>query len=496
MGEIPQEGELAQLPVPRLLLALRRERYDGALRLTRDRVEKRILFQRGVPVFAESNLPSESLGVQLLDDGRIDREQHARVSGLVQEKGVKEGAALLELAALSPREIFEGLKDQVRRRILGCFAWPDGCYALESHAGLREDAQAFRTDPLPLVFEGLLRHWGMDHLVGQLSIRLDRYPQAARGFAQLRKALADDAEAAAFLDSVDGQSSLGALLEDHFGASALAAAWIADAADLVEWREATSATEKEENGDAEDPAEVELVFDDEIASEPSAPPTEEAPSSPDDTNARLDALRTEVLERHAALCELDHYGVLRIDREADPRTVKKAYLTAAKRFHPDALSGQGLGDVREEATALFARIARAYATLSDARTRKDYDAQLDGHSTTDADRIANAEALYRKGEILLKAGDFAGALPFLKPAVELWPEEPAYRSALGWALFKKTPPDLEGAQEQLAAALSRSDEDATAHLRLSIVLKEAGDPDGATVHAARAHEIDPKASAR
>ena len=181
MGEIPQEGGLAQLPVPRLLLALRRERYDGLLRLTRDRVEKRVVLQRGVPVFAESNLPSESLGVQLLDDGRIDREQHARVSQLVQDKGVKEGAALLELEILSPREIFDGLKDQVRRRILGCFAWPDGCYALESHAELPEDAQAFRTDPLPLVFEGLLRHWGTDHLVGQLTIRLERYPHRGIG---------------------------------------------------------------------------------------------------------------------------------------------------------------------------------------------------------------------------------------------------------------------------------------------------------------------------
>ncbi len=496
MGEISQEGGLAQLPVPRLLLALRRERYDGVLRLTRDRVEKRVVFQRGVPVFAESNLPSESLGVQLLDDGRIDREQHARVSGLVQEKGIKEGAALLELEVLSPREIFDGLKNQVRRRILGCFAWPDGCYALESHAELPEDAQAFRTDPLPLVFEGLLRHWGTDHLVGQLTIRLERYPHPVRGFAQLRKALSDDAEAIAFLDAVDGRRSLGALLEEHFGASALAAAWMADAADVVEWQEAPAGVEREENEDAAPAPEIELVFDDEVAPETSAPATEAAAPPEAGADARLETLRSEVLERHAALQDLDHYGVLGVDREEEPGAIKSAYLKSAKRFHPDALGGQGLGDVREQATALFARIARAYATLSDAGAREEYDAQLDGAATTDADRIANAEALYRKGEILLKAGDFAGAVPFLKPAVELWGEEPVYRSALGWALFKKTPPDLEGAREELEAAVAGDGSDATAHLRLSIVLKEAGDVDGAASFAARANEIDPKASAR
>ena len=48
MADLPEHGRLAETPLPRVLLDLYRERFDGALTLSRDRVGKRILFQEGV----------------------------------------------------------------------------------------------------------------------------------------------------------------------------------------------------------------------------------------------------------------------------------------------------------------------------------------------------------------------------------------------------------------------------------------------------------------
>ena len=207
-------------------------------------------------------------------------------------------------------------------------------------------------------------------------------------------------------------------------------------------------------------------------------------------------IRREVEERHAQLSDLDFYGVLGLEREANPGAIKRAYFAAAKRYHPDALASLGLEDLRTQATALFARVAKAYATLSDPEARRNYDAELDGHVAADADRLANAEALFRKGEIMLRAGDFRGSLQFLEPAVQLWPEDAAYQSALGWALFKKTPPDSDRAAEHLEKAVSLAERDATAHLRLSVVLRDLGDTDSADRQAGRAKQIDPKVTAR
>ena len=71
---IPEQGRLEELPLPRLLLDLHRARFEGTLELRRERLQKSFLFQEGVPVFAESNLASETLGVQLMDAGQA----HAR----------------------------------------------------------------------------------------------------------------------------------------------------------------------------------------------------------------------------------------------------------------------------------------------------------------------------------------------------------------------------------------------------------------------------------
>lgn len=494
MGEIPQEGELSHLAVPRLLLALRRQRYDGALVLERDRTSKRVLFQGGVPVFAESNLPSESLGVQLLDDGVIDREQHARVSALVQERGVKEGAALLEMGVLPPRQLFTALKDQVRRRLVSCFAWGDGRFALAPGEATADEAQAFRTEPVALIFEGLVRHWGPERLLAELTPHLDRSANPTRSFERLRSRLADSEPAGEILDRLAAGAPLGKALQDGSSVEALAAAWVVDAAGAVEWCDPKPGGDGD---DSEPEIELELLFGDGPAAETGR--KRDAPASkrgaPVD-DGEIAALRSEVLERHGALGELDHYGVLGVPHDAPPDTIKSAYLKAAKRFHPDALAGQGLGDVRSEATALFARVARAYATLSDPQARRNYDAELAGHATADADRIANAEALFRKGEILLKAGDFGGALPFLEPAVDLWPEDPAYRSALGWALFKKNPPDSATAREHLEKSVELDDRDAKAWFRLGHVLRDLGDEQAGDRALARAREIDPQVSGR
>ena len=84
---------------------------------------------------------------------------------------------------------------------------------------------------------------------------------------------------------------------------------------------------------------------------------------------------------------------------------------------------------------------------------------------------------FRKGEILLRQGNYRGSLDFLKPAVELWPEDCAYQSALGWALFMKQPSEPETARVHLEEALRIDPDDGEARLRLSKVLQALGEPD-------------------
>lgn len=62
----------------------------------------------------------------------------------------------------------------------------------------------------------------------------------------------------------------------------------------------------------------------------------------------------------------DYYEVLGVDKNADDAAIKKAYRQLAKKYHPDANPG-------EEAAAKFKEASEAYAVLSDAEKRKQYD---------------------------------------------------------------------------------------------------------------------------
>ena len=78
----------------------------------------------------------------------------------------------------------------------------------------------------------------------------------------------------------------------------------------------------------------------------------------------------------------DYYEVLGVDKSADEATLKKAYRSLAKKYHPDMNPGNA------EAEAKFKEVNEAYAVLSDPDKRAKYD-QF-GHAAFDPTAGAGA----------------------------------------------------------------------------------------------------------
>src|SRR5258705_1328764 len=391
---------------------------------------------------------------------------------------------LLEL--IDAKGLFLALKQQVRVRLLDCFRWPRGSYDLEREDTPPEGAQPFRADLFALIQEGIETHWNAERVLADLAPRMNQLAAGNPRLAQVRERLRGDDSVTALLGALDGSKTLWSALQCARTPRAMAAAWLLDAVRAVDYR-----APDQPLAEPDQAPEVEIVLT-EVAPA-AAESTRRAAAASPPTAGMNEVLVLEVSQKYVALDELDYYALLGIERDAAPAAVRRAYLDAAKRYHPDALARAGLDrETREKAGRVFTAIGKANAVLSDPKRRSSYDASLDSDETDlDAERLAAAETNYRKGEILMRQGNFRGALEFLRPAVELWPEDATYQSSLGWALFKGAPSDPVRARAHLERGLALDPRNPEIAHRLSLVLKALGEAAPAANLENRVRELDP-----
>jgi len=90
----------------------------------------------------------------------------------------------------------------------------------------------------------------------------------------------------------------------------------------------------------------------------------------------------------------DYYEVLGIGKDADEATIKKAYRELAMKYHPDRNPGDN------QAVARMKELNEAYAVLSDAKKRKEYDAYglegIRGYSQEDIYRNVDFSSLFHE----------------------------------------------------------------------------------------------------
>lgn len=75
-----------------------------------------------------------------------------------------------------------------------------------------------------------------------------------------------------------------------------------------------------------------------------------------------------------------HYEVLGVPADADGDSIKKAYVEAARRFHPDALA-HAPDEQRSRAESRMQEINAAWSVLRNPVLRREYDRQLRGEPT-------------------------------------------------------------------------------------------------------------------
>ncbi|MGH1491254.1 MAG: J domain-containing protein [Acidimicrobiales bacterium] len=70
-----------------------------------------------------------------------------------------------------------------------------------------------------------------------------------------------------------------------------------------------------------------------------------------------------------------HYEILGVTRQSDHDQIRRAYLSAARRWHPDRHSGKPV-DEADKAEKAMQRVNQAWSVLGDKANREAYDRQL------------------------------------------------------------------------------------------------------------------------
>ncbi|HVR39744.1 MAG TPA: DUF4388 domain-containing protein [Thermoanaerobaculia bacterium] len=122
------QGDLSKIQLPDVLSFLGMIRGSGKLTLERARFERTIVWKEGEIVFATSSSPEHSLGQFLLRNGKITQQQYEESHRRVTPQ-MRHGKVLVQMGALSPKDLWWGVKNQVLEIIYSLFSWKDGSFS-------------------------------------------------------------------------------------------------------------------------------------------------------------------------------------------------------------------------------------------------------------------------------------------------------------------------------------------------------------------------------
>ena len=151
------EGDLRRIQIADVLSFAGMIRSSGKLVLRQGRLERTLHWKDGEIVFASSNSTDQSLGQFLLRNGKITEEQYEESKQRVGPN-MRHGKALVQMGAISPNDLWWGLKNQALEIIYSLFNWSEGSFAfVEASEEVLSERIALSINTSGAIMEGIRR---------------------------------------------------------------------------------------------------------------------------------------------------------------------------------------------------------------------------------------------------------------------------------------------------------------------------------------------------
>ncbi len=154
-----QSGRLEPLKLFKVFRSMLDRRMSGVLTVKRGHVVKKAHVVHGYPVRVASNVPQESLGWALVEEGLISSTEFQEVEAQRQDRQQSLESVIVGRNLVAPQRLRAVESRLGRRRLLDAFGWPDGTFIFEP-GDLRADKGADVIDVVGLLMEAAARTLG------------------------------------------------------------------------------------------------------------------------------------------------------------------------------------------------------------------------------------------------------------------------------------------------------------------------------------------------
>lgn len=476
MTGIPQTGKLSQVPLPRLLAKLNREKVTGALSVSSGNFLKKIYYKDGSAIFASSNFEDDRLGEMLVKAGKITVEQYDRSVEILKKTGKRQGGILVELGYITPKDLFWGVKYQVREIIYSIFLFEKGDYEFTATENIPDEVITLRMSTGNLIYEGVKRIENWTRIRRELP-PTDAVLKLSDDPLNLFQEVEFTPHDKKILSLIDGKRKIKQVIESSWLNSfeAMKIIYLIWSLGIV--------TEKKVDG-------VSISVDELLK------PVSEGEET----------LKKRVTEFHRKMPLMDKYEILEVKKGASAEEIKRNYYRLAKEFHPDRFFDSDDKDLRSKLSAIFDAVTAAYNSLkgNEPARAEEFDLKEPAQKKADPKSAApkkitarpvqmqkavskpaqagksvhSAEEEVRTGLDFLKKGDLDSALKSLRKATALEPLKASNWSCLALAL-SRSPNGLKEAEEALYRAIKLEPANAEYYANLGLLYLKGKMPEKA-----------------
>jgi len=476
-SELKVQGNFLLHPFAELVAEIAQWRLNGSLRLTDKEKKCVVYFRSGSIVFAASNARTSRLFDMLLQRGKIRKEQLAKAPNFSNDF---EFAAFLQEKGLAKKEDCDILfAQQIEAIVVDLLSWTSGDWSFSSLVRIK-DGLSYQIDATQLLVD-----YGRTLAAEKVLSRFRSLDDVFSGSEDVHAAVELKPEESLVLSrSYGAPLTINEIMRFAGVAQSTAAQlvytlWLGGFLTRDGWQPAfpRQAVASMKNAKLELTREarstgVSVSRHDEkaVKDEPKRPPTA-APSRP--------AVPEIDIETYLKRVEgaVTHYDILGVDSKANAETIKTAYFSLARMFHPDRYHAEG-GETLLRVQNAFTMLAQAHETLKSTESRDVYDYRMRkeladrdkyGEQSTFGNASLQAEQASENFELgfkLLMEEEYEEASPLLARAVHYAPKQARYRAYYGKALsFDET--KRHQAESEMQAALKLDPNNPTFRIMLA-----------------------------